>query len=110
MMSETSGTERLGTRDARDVEREDPSIAGKPEVAAFGDEAETGDSTSPAGRLEEREERQQAVQQHGERFAVDSDEPTDTSGIERGSARNRTTTPLGDEPLGEKASGEGDTG
>ena len=32
-------------------------------------------------RLEEREERQNAEQQHGDSFAVDTDEPTDTSGI-----------------------------
>ena len=32
-------------------------------------------------RLEEREERQNAEQQHGDSFAVDPDEPTDTSGI-----------------------------
>jgi hypothetical protein len=35
------------------------------------------------GRLEEREERQNAEQQHGDTFAVDSEEPTDTSGIPR---------------------------
>jgi hypothetical protein len=33
------------------------------------------------GRLEEREQRQNAEQQHGDTFAVDSDEATDTSGI-----------------------------
>ena len=33
--------------------------------------------------LEEREQRQHGMQQHGDTFAVDSDEPTDTSGIER---------------------------
>ena len=33
------------------------------------------------GRLEEREERQNAEQQHGDSFAVDTEEPTDTSGI-----------------------------
>ena len=33
------------------------------------------------GRLEEREERQNADQQHGDSFAVDTEEPTDTSGI-----------------------------
>jgi hypothetical protein len=33
------------------------------------------------GRLEEREERQNAEQQYGDSFAVDTDEPTDTSGI-----------------------------
>jgi hypothetical protein len=33
------------------------------------------------GRLEDRERRQNAEQQHGDTFAVDSDEPTDTSGI-----------------------------
>lgn len=40
-----------------------------------------------AGRLEERDRRQHAEQQHGDSFAVDSDEPTDTSGIERTPAR-----------------------
>jgi hypothetical protein len=33
------------------------------------------------GRLEEREQRQNAEQQHGDTFAVDTDEPTDTAGI-----------------------------
>jgi hypothetical protein len=33
------------------------------------------------GRLEEREERQSAEQQHGDSFVVDTNEPTDTSGI-----------------------------
>ena len=33
------------------------------------------------GRLEEREERQNAEQQHGDTFAVETEEPTDTSGI-----------------------------
>jgi hypothetical protein len=39
------------------------------------------DSDKP-GKLEEREQRQNAEQQHGDTFAVASDEPTDTtSGI-----------------------------
>jgi hypothetical protein len=33
------------------------------------------------GRLEEREQRQNAEQQHGDTFTVDSEEATDTSGI-----------------------------
>ena len=38
------------------------------------------ESEAHLGRLEEREARQQGVQQHGDTFAVDPDEPTDTSG------------------------------
>lgn len=75
-MSETTGTEEIGERDERDAKREDPSIAGKPEIPA-------GEEQEPTGRLEEREQRQHATQQHGDTFAVDSDEPTDTGGIER---------------------------
>jgi len=33
------------------------------------------------GKLDEREQRQNAEQQHGDTFAVDTEEPTDTSGI-----------------------------
>lgn len=43
----------------------------------------------PAGRLEEREQRQHAEQQHGDTFAVESDEPTDTSGVPRHGAGHR---------------------
>ena len=75
-MSETTGTENIGNSDPRDDEREDPSIAGKPEIPA-------GEQPEPTGRLEEREQRQHATQQHGDTFAVDTDEPTDTSGIEQ---------------------------
>lgn len=88
-MSETTGTERIGETE----EREDPSLAGKPEI--------------PAGRLEEREQRQHAEQQHGDTFAVDSEEPTDTSGITRG-ASNRVTALPGDQPAGEGAREEDD--
>lgn len=76
-MSETTGTEDVGERDA---EQEDPAIAGQPEIPA-------GEKQEPTGRLEEREQRQHGMQQHGDTFAVDSDEPTDTSGIEQSSAR-----------------------
>lgn len=83
-MSETTGSEKIGEREQHDVERDDPSIAGQPEVPARGDDDD--DVPVPdapgVGRLEEREERQQAVQQHGDTFAVNSDQPTDTSGIE----------------------------
>jgi len=79
-VSETTGTEEIGERDA---EQEDPSIAGKPEIPA-------GEEQEPTGRLEEREQRQHATQQHGDTFAVDSEEPTDTSGVEKDSASNRT--------------------
>jgi hypothetical protein len=34
----------------------------------------------PSERLEERDQRQHAEQQHGDTFAVDTDQPTDTSG------------------------------
>ena len=100
-MSETTGTERIGESDARDAEREDPSIAGKPEVPAFGDEgaAPTADAEQ-TGRLDEREQRQNAVQQHGDSFAVESDQPTDTSGVPHG-APNRVTALPGDEIEGE---------
>jgi hypothetical protein len=83
-VSETTGTQRIGESDARDAEREDPSIAGKPEIPAFGDEGAPETGKEPTCRLAEREQRQQAVQQHGDTFAVDSDEPTDTSGIPHG--------------------------
>jgi len=33
------------------------------------------------GRLEERRQRQKAEQQHGDSFSIDTEEPTDTSGI-----------------------------
>ena len=96
-MSETTGTEKIGESDARDAERQDPSIAGKPEIAAFGDEATV--SEEQTGRLDEREQRQHAVQQHGDTFAVDSDQPTDTSGVPRAAATKSTAQP-GDEPAG----------
>ena len=107
-MSETSGTDKIGERDARDAEREDPSVAGKPEVPAFGDEAApaTGDEAAPAtgedqtDRLEEREQRQHAPQQHGDTFAVESDHPADTSGVSHGAA-NRVTALPGDESDGD---------
>ena len=97
-MSEATGNEKIGEPDQRDVEREDPSIAGQPEVPAGGDEDVPGPDTPQVGRLEEREQRQHAVQQHGDTFAVDSDEPTDTSGVEQGSASNRVTALPGNEP------------
>ena len=43
--------------------------------------------SSESGRLDEREQRQHGVQQHGDTFSVDSDEPSDTSGVPRGSNR-----------------------
>jgi hypothetical protein len=43
--------------------------------------------SSESGRLDEREQRQHGVQQHGDTFSVDSDAPTDTSGVPRGSNR-----------------------
>jgi hypothetical protein len=52
----------------------------------------TMESDKP-GRLEDRERRQNAEQQHGDTFAVDSDEPTDTSGI---------PTEDGEEPYGRR--------
>lgn len=82
-MSETTGNEKIGEPDERDLEREDPN-------------------PRQVGRLEEREQRQQAVQQHGDTFAVDSDEPTDTSGVEQGSAANRVTALPGNEPDGDE--------
>ena len=78
-VSETTGTERIGESDARDAERDDPSIAGKPEIPA-GEGPPVPDEQEP-GRLAEREQRQHAVQQHGDSFAVDSEQPTDTSGV-----------------------------
>lgn len=82
-MSETTGNDKVGEPDERDLEREDPSIAGQPEIPARGDEAGSAPDAREVGRLDEREERQHAVQQHGDTFAVDSDQPTDTSGVER---------------------------
>jgi hypothetical protein len=83
-MSETTGNEKIGQRDRRDTERDDRSIAGQSELSGAGEERAGAQHAidSATGRLEEREERQHAVQQHGDTFAVDSDEPTDTSGIE----------------------------
>ena len=100
-MSETTGNEKIGEPDLRDLEREDPSIAGQPEVPARGDEDLPGPDIPQSGRLEEREQRQHAVQQHGDTFAVDSDEPTDTSGVEQGSASNRVTALPGNESDGD---------
>ncbi len=97
-MSDTSGTDKIGESDARDAERQDPSIAGKPEIAAFGDEAASV-SDEQSGRLDEREQRQHAVQQHGDTFAVHSDHPTDTSGVLRGAPKRATALP-GDEAAG----------
>lgn len=99
-MSETSGTEGIGESEARDAEREDPSVAGRPEVPAFGEEAAPETGEEQAGRLEEREQRQHATQQHGDTFAVDSEQPTDTSGVPHG-APNRVTALPGDEPDGD---------
>lgn len=45
--------------------------------------------SSQSGRLDEREQRQHGMQQHGDTFAVDSEEPTDTSGVPRDSNRVR---------------------
>jgi hypothetical protein len=73
-MSETTGTEGIGENN----ERDDPSNAGKPEVPA-GDAPSVDEQET--GRLAEREKRQHGVQQHGDTFAVESDQPTDTSGI-----------------------------
>lgn len=81
-MSETIGTEDIGGRDERDTERDDPTTAGK--------QIPAGEKQEPSGRLEEREQRQHGIQQHGDTFAVDNDEPTDTSGIEQ--ARSRGTS------------------
>ena len=81
-----TGSETIGERDQRDVEREDPSVAGKPEIPAEGDEDIPAPDAPRVGRLEEREEPQQDVQQHQHTFVVESDQPTDASGVERGSA------------------------
>ncbi len=79
-MSETLGMDEIGESDKRD-DLEDPSVAGSPEVVASPEDAEVGADEPPApaeqsGRLEECEQRQHGIQQHGETFAVDSDEPT----------------------------------
>jgi hypothetical protein len=104
-MSETRGNEEIGEPDERDAEREDPSVAGKPEVTAG--EEQAGESGATPGRLEEREARQQGIQQHGDTFAVDTDEPTDTSGIPHG-APNRVTALPGEEPNDAGAPGDSD--
>ena len=100
-MPETTGNEQIGEPDQRDLEREDPSIAGQPEVPDRGDEDVSAPDPPQVGRLEEREQRQHAVQQHGDTFAVDSDEPTDTSGVEQGAASNRVTALPGNESDGD---------
>jgi hypothetical protein len=64
LVSETTGTESTGEPDVRDVAEEDLE--------------------EQTGRLEEREQRQHGTQQHGDSFAVESDEPTDTSGVPHG--------------------------
>ena len=79
-VSEMSGTRRIGEGDERDAERDDPSIAGKPEVPA-GEGQAAPDDEHETGRLAERGRRQHGVQQHGDTFAVESDQPTDTSGV-----------------------------
>ena len=76
-MSESTGTESIGERDVRDVAE--------------------ADLEEQAGRLEERERRRQGVQQHGDTFAVDSDQPTDTSGVPQGAPNSVTALP-GNEP------------
>ena len=91
-MSETRGNEEIGEPDERDAQSEDPSTTGKPEITA----GEEGESGAAIGRLEEREQRQQGVQQHGDTFAVDTEAPTDTSGIRHGTP-NRVTAPPEDE-------------
>ena len=95
-MSEISGKEEVDEFNDRDTEGEDPSTTGKPEITA-GEESE---SAATAGRLEEREQRQHGVQQHGDTFAVDSDEPTDTSGIPHGTP-NRVTALPGESEAGD---------
>ena len=52
--SETRGNEEIGEHDERDAEGEDPSMTGKPEITAAGEEQE-GESGATPGRLEERE-------------------------------------------------------
>jgi hypothetical protein len=84
-VSETTGADKSGQGDQ---EREDPSIAGRPEVPAG-----SVPDTPELGRLEEREQRQQTVQQHGDTFDVDSEQPTDTSGIEQQSSNRETAPP-----------------
>ncbi len=100
-MSETTGSEKIGAREQRDLEREDPSVAGQPEVPAGGKEDVPAPDAPEGGRREEREERQQAVQQHGDTFDVDSDQATDTSGVEQESASNRVTVLPGHAPDGD---------
>jgi hypothetical protein len=73
-MSETTGAQETGEND----ERDDPSIAGTARGSRWN--APAGDEQE-AGRLEEREKRQHRVQQHGDTFAVESEQPTDTSGV-----------------------------
>jgi hypothetical protein len=97
-VSETTGTEEIGQSDARDAEREDPSLAGEPETTTFGDEAEQSDSASGSpGRLDEREQRQHGVHQHGDTFAVETEEPTDTSGIPHATPNKVTALPKNDD-------------
>jgi hypothetical protein len=62
---------------------------------------EASEQGEPApGGLEEREQRQQSVQQHGDTFAVDSDQPTDTSGIpEQGPSHHSQPAEGGDDQV-----------
>lgn len=69
-MSETQDDEQIGQPDECDDDRQNPSTSCTPEASA--------------GRLEEREQRQHTEQQHGDTFAVDTDQPTDTSGVPTG--------------------------
>ena len=110
-VSETTGTENIGEPDPRDDEREDPSTAGSPEVVASPEDAQAAYGDEPAaapsdqsGRREEREQRQHATQQHGDTFAVESEGPTDTSGVEQGSAPDIVAAQPDKEPSGEGAS------
>ena len=78
-MSESYGNETIDQPDERD---------------------DGGDEPKQIGRLEERERRRQATQQHGDTFAVDEEEPSDAEGGRHG-AGNRVTALPGDDEHGE---------
>jgi hypothetical protein len=96
-MSETTGSGETRERNQPGPERADPSIAGKPEVTAMDDGAHVpGEEELPTGKSEERAQRQHAVQQHGDTFAVDH-EPKDAGTTDEAPGSNRVSALPGNE-------------
>jgi hypothetical protein len=100
-MSETTGSGETRERNQPDPERADPSIAGKPEVTAMDEGADmSGEEELPTGKSEERAQRQHAVQQHGDTFAVDK-KPTGAEETNEAPGSNRVSALPGNEPNGD---------